>query len=155
MTALAPALQAYFTDRLIAQRAASPNTIGAYKLTFRLLLTFASKRLGKTPAALDIAEPRHKHDLRHTFAVLQLSAGIHFIQVSKWLGHRTFTLTLDVHGDYISEEDGGALNTLPEPPALASAPVEAGGKVMEAVSSRLLRSSFLAILAGCAKALES
>ena len=56
MTALAPALQAYFTDRLIGQRAASPNTIGAYKLTFRLLLTFASKRLGKTPAALDIAE---------------------------------------------------------------------------------------------------
>ena len=56
MTALAPALQAYFTDRLIGQRAASANTIGAYKLTFRLLLTFASKRLGKTPAALDIAE---------------------------------------------------------------------------------------------------
>ena len=56
MTALAPALQAYFTDRLIGQRAASPNTIGAYKLTFRLLLTFASKRLAKTPAALDIAE---------------------------------------------------------------------------------------------------
>ena len=43
MTALAPALQAYFTDRLIGQRAASPNTIGAYKLTFRLLLTFASE----------------------------------------------------------------------------------------------------------------
>jgi Phage integrase, N-terminal SAM-like domain len=56
MTALAPALQAYFTDRLIGQRAASPNTIGAYKLTFRLLLTFASKRLATTPAALDIAE---------------------------------------------------------------------------------------------------
>ncbi len=28
MTALAPALQAFFTDRLIGQRAASPNTIG-------------------------------------------------------------------------------------------------------------------------------
>lgn len=34
-------------------------------------------------------------------------------------------------------------------------PALAGGKVMEAVSSRLLRSSFVAILAGCAKALES
>lgn len=56
MSALAPALEAYFIDRLIGQRAASPNTISAYKLTFRLLLTFASKRLGKTPAALDIAE---------------------------------------------------------------------------------------------------
>ena len=38
MSPLAPALQAYFTDRLIGQRAASPNTIGAYKVTFRLLL---------------------------------------------------------------------------------------------------------------------
>ncbi|MBU8819900.1 site-specific integrase [Mycolicibacterium goodii] len=57
------------------------------------------------------------HDLRHTFAVLQLSAGVHFMQVSKWLGHSTFTLTLDVYGDYIPEQDGGALNTLPEPPA--------------------------------------
>jgi uncharacterized protein YndB with AHSA1/START domain len=34
-------------------------------------------------------------------------------------------------------------------------PARAGGKVMEAVSSRLLRSSFLAVLAGCAKALET
>ena len=31
MTALAPALQAYFTERLIGQRAASPNTIAAYR----------------------------------------------------------------------------------------------------------------------------
>ncbi len=59
------------------------------------------------------------HDLRHTFATLQLSAGVHFMQVSKWLGHSTFTLTLDVYGDYIPEQDGGALNTLPEPPAPA------------------------------------
>jgi hypothetical protein len=33
-------------------------------------------------------------------------------------------------------------------------PFYAGGKVLEAVSVRLLRSSFSAILAGCAKALE-
>ena len=39
------------------------------------------------------------------------------MQVSKWLGHSTFTLTLDTYGDYIPEQDGGALNTLPEPPA--------------------------------------
>jgi integrase/recombinase XerD len=56
MSALAPSLQAYFTDRLIGQRAASPNTISAYRLTFRLLLGFASKRTGKTPSKLDIAE---------------------------------------------------------------------------------------------------
>ena len=39
------------------------------------------------------------------------------MHVSKWLGHSTFTLTLDVYGDYIPEDDGGAANTLSEPPA--------------------------------------
>jgi Polyketide cyclase / dehydrase and lipid transport len=34
-------------------------------------------------------------------------------------------------------------------------PAYAGGKLMEAVSRRLLRWSFLAVLAGCAKALEN
>lgn len=70
------------------------------------------------PASADAPATRgvRLHDLRHTFAVLQLSAGVHFMQVSKWLGHSTFTLTLDVYGDYIPEQDGGALNTLPEPP---------------------------------------
>ena len=34
-------------------------------------------------------------------------------------------------------------------------PAYAGGKLMEAVSERLLRASFLAILNACAKALES
>ena len=42
MTALAPVLQAFFTDRLIAQRRASPHTIGGYRDTFRLLLGFAT-----------------------------------------------------------------------------------------------------------------
>lgn len=37
------------------------------------------------------------------------------MQVSKWLGHSTYTLTLDVYGDYIPEDDGGAVNPLPEP----------------------------------------
>jgi integrase len=73
------------------------------------------------PASKDTPATRgvRLHDLRHTFAVLQLSAGTHFMQVSKWLGHSTFTLTLDTYGDYIPEEPGGALNTLPEPPAPA------------------------------------
>lgn len=56
MSALAPALQVYFTERLINQRAASPNTIAAYKVTFQLLLRFASEHAGKAPSTLDIAE---------------------------------------------------------------------------------------------------
>jgi len=55
MSALAPSLQAYFTDRLIGQRAASPHTIAAYRHSFRLLLRFASERTGRPPSKLDIA----------------------------------------------------------------------------------------------------
>jgi integrase len=39
--------------------------------------------------------------------------------VSKWLGHSTFTLTLDGYGDYIPEDEGGAVNPLPAPAAPA------------------------------------
>ena len=37
---------------------------------------------------------RHNHELRHTLATLQLWASVHFMQLSKQLGHSTFTLTL-------------------------------------------------------------
>jgi integrase/recombinase XerD len=54
MTLLAPTLQAFFTDRLINQKDASPRTIAAYRDTMRLLLTFASEQTGKLPSRLDI-----------------------------------------------------------------------------------------------------
>jgi integrase/recombinase XerD len=55
MTALAPVLQAFFTDRLIAQRRASPHTIAGYRDTFRLLVRFATATTA-TPSALDISD---------------------------------------------------------------------------------------------------
>jgi len=54
MSALAPALQAFFTERLITQRNASPQTIAAYRDTFRLLLRFAHQQTGTPPFQLDI-----------------------------------------------------------------------------------------------------
>ena len=54
MTLIAPTLQAWFTERMITQRDSSPQTIAAYRDTFRLLLTFASQRTGKQPCELDI-----------------------------------------------------------------------------------------------------
>lgn len=56
MSALAPVLQAFFTERLIAQRNASPHTIAGYRDTYRLLLTFAAARTRKQPSALDITD---------------------------------------------------------------------------------------------------
>lgn len=70
------------------------------------------------------------HDLRYTFAALQLSAGVHFMQVSQWLGHAAYSLTLDVYGDWIPEADGGAVNNLPEPSTPAK-PVEAASNVVK------------------------
>jgi integrase/recombinase XerD len=45
-------LQSFFTQRLIAQRKASPHTIASYRDTFRLLLRFAQKRLHMSPSQL-------------------------------------------------------------------------------------------------------
>ena len=54
MTALAPTLEGFFTERLIGQRRASPNTIASYRDTFRLLLGFAQQHAGTKPCDLDI-----------------------------------------------------------------------------------------------------
>lgn len=49
-------LQSFFTDRLIHQRQASPNTIASYRDTFCLLLKFALHRLNKEPSTLTIED---------------------------------------------------------------------------------------------------
>jgi integrase/recombinase XerD len=56
MSALAPILQGFFTDKLIRQRRAGPNTIAAYRDTWRLLLQFASRATGTDPSSLDLAQ---------------------------------------------------------------------------------------------------
>ena len=53
MTLIAPTLQAFFTDRLVKQRQASPRTIAAYRDTLRLLLGFVHRQTGTMPARLD------------------------------------------------------------------------------------------------------
>ena len=54
MSALAPTLQAFFTDRLVRQRQVSPHTLAAYRDTMRLLLRFATARRGVEPSQLAI-----------------------------------------------------------------------------------------------------
>ena len=56
MTALAPILEAFFTGRLMTQRAASPHTIASYRDTFRLLLGHIRDQHGTQPARLDLAD---------------------------------------------------------------------------------------------------
>jgi integrase/recombinase XerD len=49
-------IETFFTDRLIAQRRVSPHTVASYRDTFRLLLKFAQKELGKPPSKLALTD---------------------------------------------------------------------------------------------------
>jgi site-specific recombinase XerD len=56
MTMLPSLIERFFTQRLIQQRNASPNTIASYRDTFRLLLKFAERKLHKQPSHLDLGD---------------------------------------------------------------------------------------------------
>lgn len=56
MTAFAPTIEAFFTERLMTQRQASPRTVAAYRDTLRMLLVFAQERTRKAPSCLDVAD---------------------------------------------------------------------------------------------------
>ena len=52
-----PALvQQFFTEYLVAQRAVSPRTVACYRDALMLFLDFASRKLGKAPAAMRLAD---------------------------------------------------------------------------------------------------
>ena len=54
MITLSTAIQAFFTDRLVRERNASPHTIASYRDTIRLLLCFAHQQTGKQPTKLTL-----------------------------------------------------------------------------------------------------
>jgi integrase/recombinase XerD len=56
VTALAPTLEAFFTERLARQRRASGHTIAAYRDTWRMLLGWAAQHAGKPPSRLDFTD---------------------------------------------------------------------------------------------------
>jgi len=56
VSAFAPTIEAFFAERLIAQREASPRTVAAYRDTLRMLLVFAEQHAGKPPSRLDVAD---------------------------------------------------------------------------------------------------
>jgi site-specific recombinase XerD len=49
-------LEAFFVDRLMRQRQASPHTITSYRDTFRLLLQYAQQRLSRTPSQITLPD---------------------------------------------------------------------------------------------------
>jgi integrase/recombinase XerD len=49
-------VQRFFAERLLQQKNASPRTIAAYRDTFRLLLSYAERKIGKPPAKLALID---------------------------------------------------------------------------------------------------
>jgi integrase/recombinase XerD len=76
MTAIAPCLQAFFTERL-AQRGASPNTVASYRDAIRLLVCYLQQTTGIEPCRLDFTDldaDRIGAFLDHLEAVRHVSA---------------------------------------------------------------------------------
>src|ERR1035437_4192381 len=53
---VAPFLQFFFAEHLIAHRRVSPETVASYRDTFRLLLQFLQCSVGKEPSRLTLAD---------------------------------------------------------------------------------------------------
>jgi integrase/recombinase XerD len=53
MSLVAPTLEAFFTERLMRQKNASPHTIASYRDCLKLLLAYAQQATGTSPSRLD------------------------------------------------------------------------------------------------------
>jgi integrase len=52
------------------------------------------------------------HDSRHTFASTALAGGVPISEVSRWLGHKSITTTVDLYGHLVPEASGRARDAL-------------------------------------------
>jgi integrase len=63
------------------------------------------------------------HDLRHTFASTALAEGVPISEVSRWLGHKSITTTVDLYGHLVPEASGRARDALDRAFASADVPL--------------------------------
>jgi site-specific recombinase XerD len=61
---IAPLVQSFFTDHLVRQRRASPQTVASYRDTFRLLIQHLSQTTGKKPSDLTLVDLQAKAIMR-------------------------------------------------------------------------------------------
>jgi len=62
--------------------------------------------------AVGLPEDTTFHDLRHTFASTALAQGVPISEVSRWLGHKSITTTVDLYGHLVPEASGRARDAL-------------------------------------------
>jgi integrase len=63
-------------------------------------------------AAAGLPDDTTFHDLRHTFASTALAEGVPISEVSRWLGHKSITTTVDLYGHLVPEASGRARDAL-------------------------------------------
>ena len=61
---IAPLVQSFFTDHLVRQRRASPQTVASYRDTFRLLIQHLSQTSGRKPSDLTLDDLQAKAIMR-------------------------------------------------------------------------------------------
>ncbi len=77
-----------------------------------LLPDYVSKRFQRVQAQLETTLPRIVvHEIRHSHATILLRAGVPVHIVSKRLGHKDVTITLNVYADVLPEDDDRAVDT--------------------------------------------
>ena len=63
-------------------------------------------------AAAQLPQDTTFHDLRHTFASTALAEAVPISEVSRWLGHKSITTTVDLYGHLVPEASGRARDAL-------------------------------------------
>jgi len=63
-------------------------------------------------AAAGLPDDTTFHDLRHMFASTALAEGVPISEVSRWLGHKSITTTVDLYGHLVPEASGRARDAL-------------------------------------------
>jgi integrase len=63
-------------------------------------------------AAAGLPDDTTFHDLRHTFASTALAEGVPISEISRWLGHRSITTTVDLYSHLVPEASGRARDAL-------------------------------------------
>ena len=63
-------------------------------------------------AAAGLAADTTYHDLRHIFASTALAEGVPISEVSRWLGHKSITTTVDLYGHLVPAASGRARDAL-------------------------------------------
>jgi len=85
-----------------------PNGIGSLLNPSNL----RNRSFKRIKARSGVREELRFHDLRHTFATMLLSAGVHAKVVSEMLGHASITITLDTYSHVVPDVQDSAAQAM-------------------------------------------